>query len=305
MPTTIDVPELSETSIPDSGLNYVGAMYSLLVSASRGLNIRPKSRPDYKEILDIITSIAAITQTTQPHLKSVEHCDTIRERCEHYALQLHTSFVCGWLSTRAFRRTEVPLDQDGYRSQLAATGIRCLIRSVEAYLKLCPLSLQASRTWAFIHNGLSSALVLGLLSESKTNPEVRHLQGELIQELSNGCEDSSVESTQNRTVFLSPEHERALMALKNLYNEQASRSQQAPGPQESTFSVPSPPARPQELASSTSISDVETSRSVMASGHHPGQSMDPAVVSDFSEMYPMEMFDSIIWGKPTSLKIKL
>ncbi|KKF93019.1 Fungal specific transcription factor domain protein [Ceratocystis platani] len=46
------------------------------------------------------------------------------------------------------------------------------------------LSVIPTRSWAFTYNGLSSALLLGILCETKTDPEVRQLQGDLIAALS-------------------------------------------------------------------------------------------------------------------------
>jgi hypothetical protein len=115
-------------------------------------------------------------------------------------------------------------------------GKHYLTRSLEGYLKLCPISIQASHSWAFIHNGLSSALVLGLIGETKVNTEVRQLQGALIDALNRDF-DNSTSSRANNLVFLSTHHERALEALKNLYNEKTTATQPNEGPQNNTSSM--------------------------------------------------------------------
>lgn len=286
----MEVPNCPLSATSASGLSYVEAMYSLLVSAHRGFSIKSNGTPAFEELLDIIKSISAVQEKTQPHLRSSEDCETIQQRCEHYALQLHTSFVAGWLSTRAFRRPETAQDQDQYRSrsELAQTGIRCLIRSLEAYLKLCPISLQASRSWAFIHNGLSSALVLGLINESRSNPEVRILQNALIQTLGNGFDDPGSKDDQNGVVFLSPQHGRALGALENLYNEHISKPEQLPISQKD-LSSNQPIEMPQ-------LSTDGLGEQSLATGNPPTRPIDPTAFLGFSDMCPMETFDSIIWG---------
>ncbi|KAE8448156.1 hypothetical protein EG329_009760 [Mollisiaceae sp. DMI_Dod_QoI] len=291
LPTTTEVPRSSERTLSGPGLTYVEAMYALLWGAGRAFSIKSNDS-SYAEVLDIVNDISAIHGKTQLHLRSVEDCDTIQQRCEHHALQLHTSFVAGWFSTRAFRRNECLNDQDQARSQLAAAGKECLTRSLEAYLKLCPISLQASRSWAFIHNGLSSALVLGLIGETKTNPKVRRLQGALIDTLSNGFDNTGADRGIDGDIFLSPHHERALMALKNLFNEQTSRTQ-AVTERHDISSPVFPSEVPHESANTTLIASPR--EQLEGTINHPEESQDPAVLTDFSDIGPMEMFDSIIW----------
>ncbi|CZR54315.1 uncharacterized protein PAC_04199 [Phialocephala subalpina] len=285
LPTTTDLCNLPFLAT-SSGMTYVEAMHVLIAASRRSFSFKSDSDLNCEGILEIISDISDIYGRSELHLRSAEDCDTIQQRCEHYALQLHTSFVAGWLSTRAFRRTEAARYQNQVRAELAATGKQYLTRSLEAYLKLCPISLQASRSWAFIHNGLSSALVLGLIGETKTNAEVRRLQGALIDVLSEGLNDSSTDRGMNGAVFLSPHHERALVALKNLYNEQVS------GPVERSpnenFSAMPPIIPPANLMSAPGSGEQVTQQL-------PEQALNPTAFTDFSNMDPMEMFDSIIW----------
>lgn len=299
LPTTTDVCSLPSPSA-GSGMAYVEAIHVLIAASRRSFNLKSNTNPNFQEVLEIIGDISDIYEKTELHLRSAEDCSTIQQRCEYYALQLHTSFVAGWLSTRAFRRTEVPQDQMSLHAELIVTGKRHLTRSLEAYLKLCPISLQASRSWAFIHNGLSSALVLGLIGETKTNAEVRRLQGALIDALSEGFDDSNTDRGGNSVVFLSPHHERALLALKNLYNEQATKPQSVAPAQNNGFSA-APSVIPHDSSGTAFMLGPASGEQFAWTQHRADQSLDTTVFPYFPSMDPMEMFDSIIWDSNISL----
>lgn len=80
-----------------------------------------------------------------------------------------------------------------------------------------------TRSWAFTYHGLSSAVLLGILGETKADPEVRQLQGDLISALSATAakEQTSPQPHIPRSdhdIELSGPLSRALTALKNIYD---------------------------------------------------------------------------------------
>jgi hypothetical protein len=91
------------------------------------------------------------------------------------------------------------------------------------FLAMHQLSVIPTRSWAFTYHGLSSAVLLGLLPESKTDPEIRQLQGDLISALSaTAAKDRTspvphVQKT-DKDIELSGPLSRALAALKNIYD---------------------------------------------------------------------------------------
>lgn len=108
-------------------------------------------------------------------------------------------------------------------SQKAVLAEKCkqnLTETVRMYLKMHSLSVIPTRSWAFTYHGLSSAVLLGILGETKTDPEVRTLQGNLISALS---VTAAKEHTPNlaktdKDIELSGPLSRALAALKNIYD---------------------------------------------------------------------------------------
>jgi hypothetical protein len=88
------------------------------------------------------------------------------------------------------------------------------------FLKMHSLSIIPTRSWAFTYHGLSSAVLLGILGETKTDLEVRQLQGDLISALSATAakEQPSVVPRSDKDIELSGPLSRALAALKNIYD---------------------------------------------------------------------------------------
>ena len=93
------------------------------------------------------------------------------------------------------------------------------------FLAMHQLSVIPTRSWAFIYHGLSSALLLGILCQTKPDPEVHQLQGDLIDSLSATTDTGDVSSspephirTTARDIELSGHLWRALAALKNIHN---------------------------------------------------------------------------------------
>jgi hypothetical protein len=91
------------------------------------------------------------------------------------------------------------------------------------FLAMHQLSVIPTRSWAFTYHGLSSALLLGILSETKVDPEVRQLQGDLISALSATAAKEQNSPTvhiqkTDKDIELSGPLWRALTALKNIYD---------------------------------------------------------------------------------------
>lgn len=291
--TTIVSPDMS--SLRSSDLSYVDAMYALVEGVLGGVNLS-NSTPGFETMNSIIRDIEKIYTQVQIHLQQPEKCSNIQQKCEYYAFRLHTSFVMAWFSRMAFRSRPCPEHLLQVRAVLIGKGKRCLMDSLQAYLHLQPLCMLASRSWAFIHNGLSSALLLGLIGETRVNLEVRKLQGDLIDILSSGEDGSRTLDTEGNVV-LSKLHGRALAALKNLYNDQsqippATSASQMPQQHQKSTNNQTPP---------NGVSHMSEPEQSVYSATFPYSMSDPIYnpqsLNMMTGMSPMEMFESIIWGK--------
>lgn len=188
---------------------------------SRRLNPDDMMSSTYTQIIDDCEAVETLRSRTAPQLRAKENCKTALDRLQHYAIRLHTSFVISVACRPALRK-----DSEFEPEQRKTLADRCkdnLTETVRMFLAMHQLSAIPTRSWAFTYHGLSSALLLGILCETKTDPEVRQLQGDLIAALSaTAAKDvSSPEPhvmTTDKDIELSGPLYRALTALKNIYD---------------------------------------------------------------------------------------
>ncbi|KAF7891730.1 hypothetical protein EAF00_008032 [Botryotinia globosa] len=76
------------------------------------------------------------------------------------------------------------------------------------------MSVVTSRSWSIMHNGLSSALLLGLLGVTARDAEVQDLQDNILEIFSESG-DGTASSNPETNSEISPPHARAIVALKS------------------------------------------------------------------------------------------
>ncbi|KAF4480075.1 hypothetical protein FAGAP_12196 [Fusarium agapanthi] len=213
------IPVMAPT--PNGNYSYLETMYHLMEIISRRLNPDDMMSASYTQIIDDCEAVETLRSRTVPQLRNKEICKTALDRLQHYAIRLHTSFVISVACRPALRK-----DSEFEPEQRKTLADRCkdnLTETVRMFLAMHQLSSIPTRSWAFTYHGLSSALLLGILCETKTDPEVRQLQGDLIAALSaTAAKDvSSPEPhvmTTDKDIELSGPLYRALTALKNIYD---------------------------------------------------------------------------------------
>jgi hypothetical protein len=203
------------------GCNYTEAMYQLCHKILQSVNNDSSVEPNFDQILQNSIEVENIRQEVYPRIRQKDSCKTVQDWLQYYAIRLHTSFVVSVLCRPALRRGET-IGMDA--SQKAMLSEKCkqnLTETVRMYLKMHSLSVIPTRSWAFTYHGLSSAVLLGILGETKTDPEVRQLQGDLINALSVTAakDQTSTNLLQSeKDIELSGPLSRALAALKNIYD---------------------------------------------------------------------------------------
>ncbi|KAJ6787514.1 hypothetical protein PWT90_02277 [Aphanocladium album] len=200
---------------------YLEMMYHLIEIISRRLNPDAMATPSYAEIVDNCDAVEALRTRAYAHMKDKDKCKTALDRLQYFAIRLHTSFVISVACRPALRRN-CDLDPN-QKKALAARCVVNLTETVKMFLAMHQLSVIPTRSWAFTYHGLSSALLLGILCDTRADPEVRQLQGDLIAALSaTAAKDvSSPEPHVIRTdkdIELSGPLWRALTALKSIYD---------------------------------------------------------------------------------------
>lgn len=206
---------------PADGIPYQDAMNLLCDRTLRSIRNRANGNP--LEFIAILEDVAGIEDI---HWKSIANTETpsrlgIRQRSEISALSLHTSFVIAWLCRPALRNRPNPESRTEIQLLLTEKCKKNLTECIRAFVHLHSLNNLASRSWPVIHNGLSSALLLGLLGATNTNPEVRQVQGEILEILSSESEKNGREQGFGGDIELSAPHARALTVLRRLYNNHA------------------------------------------------------------------------------------
>lgn len=212
-PTT---PSLSIEASDDCELSHAEAMYILCNKTQLAMSA-DRREGDFASLLSNVLGIEKIASQTARHLQSQSNCSTIAQHCQFFVFNLNISFAIAWLCRPTMRSHNSLGVQDArLKAQLRAKCKTNLIQCVQSYIQLNSISIVASRSWAIIHNGLSSALLLGLLDTSKTDSQIRDLLSDILNLLSTE-ERLSDDGDTKSDAWLSKPHERAIAALRNMY----------------------------------------------------------------------------------------
>lgn len=209
--------------VETDGLTYLEAMYHLCELINRRLNPDAIAEASYMQILDNCRATESLRDRVLPQIRSKEACKTAIDRLQHFAIRLHTCFVVSVCCRPALKRSDATNLSSSERKVLAAKCKENLTETVRMFLAMHQLSVIPTRSWAFTYHGLSSAVLLGLLPEAKTDAEIRQLQGDLISALSaTAAKDQTspaphIQRT-DKDIELSGPLSRALAALKNIYD---------------------------------------------------------------------------------------
>ncbi len=205
------------------GWAYLESMFYLNQVISTRMNPEAVATASYSQILENCQAIEIIREKVLPHIRSKDACRSAVDRLQHFAIRLHTSFVVSVCCRPALHHSENSQFDPAQKALLLEKCKENLTETVRMFLAMHQLSVIPTRSWAFTYHGLSSAVLLGIWTETKNDPEVHQLQGDLISALSATAakEQSSPEPhivKTDRDIELSGPLSRALTALKNIYD---------------------------------------------------------------------------------------
>ncbi|KAH8157572.1 hypothetical protein CIB48_g10672, partial [Xylaria polymorpha] len=310
------------------GLSYIEMMYHLCELISKRLNPDAIADYTYQSIMDNCEAVESLRGMVYPQLRSKEACKSVLDKLQHYATRLHTSFVVSVCCRPALRR-DCPILTAAEQKTLSEKCKANLTETVRMFLAMHQLSFIPTRSWAFTYHGLSSAVLLGILNETKQDREVRQLHGDLISALSAAtAKEQDTPSPEHirktdKDIELSGPLSRALAALRNIYDYgtlhgiNGMKSESASGTRTPVnYSTTQNPqmlnsqTRPQpgysrhqdaalamtELQNSNPIQDFQNPMTyqpqIATSVGLPDLSqIDPSTLA------PMELYDSIFWGE--------
>lgn len=207
--------EKLDVATSSEGLGYRPAMNWLCHISLKYLSRKSTagSSPDPKSIFH---DMELVENALLSHLKNRSSCTSIRQVQEFYAFSLHKNFVVATLC-RSFVSVIRPPVESTNGGSVIGRFQEALKSSAKAYVRLRHVAGYARRSWASIHNGLSSVLLLSLMKETRNTADTRELQIELINSLVEADAGSeSVGGIDSTAHQLSDTHKRALDALKRL-----------------------------------------------------------------------------------------
>ncbi|KAH6654534.1 fungal-specific transcription factor domain-containing protein [Truncatella angustata] len=312
------------------GLSYLESMYHLCQIISEKLNPDASSTATYDTIVANCDEVLSLREKVYPQLRNKEALKTVVDRLQHYALRLHTAFVVS-VCCRPALRSDCTMLSPSEKKALSAMCKANLIETVEMFLSMHNISVIPTRSWAFTYHGLSSAVLLGLLSEPKTETEVRRLQGDLISALSAAAAKERTSpppghiTISDKDIELSGPLSRALTALKHIYDYgslqglSGLKSEVPSGARTPVASLQNAMGNLQqrahpgldphqdaalamtELQNGATLPDFSTNmhynpslQPLSVQGVTDMTQMDPTAY--MSNMSPMDLYDSIFWG---------
>lgn len=159
--------------------SYHASMYRmsrLALEITRDRAKHSTSRDHVASINQHREEISRIMRDAKEHLRDSRQCNSSRETLEHWALYLHTSYAMSEL----YRPALSPSMSSEIVKSFKSACIENLVNTVEAFLGLNNITFFARQSWAGVHRGLSSALLLGILGVHKHNERARKLIGRFI-----------------------------------------------------------------------------------------------------------------------------
>jgi len=276
-------------------LNYVLAMDILCSIGVSSLIYTSDTRLHLTPLLQKLAEVDALSDRCSPQIKSIEFCSTHQERRSHFAFRLYTSFMISMLARPAFRNGPSP-GEEKQHELLIQRGKLALCVTAQAFLDLHAMDVYPRRAWGMIHQGLSSALLLGILGESKLRPEIVDLQLRVIDVLSN-TEEAEVSSGDVPTAWLSSSHVRALRALRSLIQSGSRRSSQGSAVTNSGEATSATTSLPPHLQQNTPLSAKDELNIPWVVPNMTNELVfDPSLMNGYEEM-PMDLnmayFDSL------------
>lgn len=188
--------------------SYHAAMYRMCSLSLDIISDRAKpctAREHVARINQHREEISSIMRDAAEHLRDSRQCNTSRETLEHWALYLHTSYSMSELCRPAVS----PSTSSEIVKSFKPVCIENLVNTIEAFLGLNNITFFARQSWAAVHRGLSSALLLGILGVHQHNERARKLIGRFVTLM------SQITATVDPTEVSGPV-QRGIQALRKL-----------------------------------------------------------------------------------------
>ncbi|KAJ5981445.1 hypothetical protein N7522_013866 [Penicillium canescens] len=160
---------------------------SLALEVVRIRMLSPHAQFSLESIQTYKERISKIMIEAKPYLRDAQFCQTPTEHLERVVLKLHSSYFSSELCRPALK----PMN-DANDSGTAGVRRDCvlnLMMTVEAYIEMHNISSHSARSWIALQRAISSAFLLAVIEEAKSDPTVwnllHQLEGIIAQRASN------------------------------------------------------------------------------------------------------------------------
>ncbi|EWZ84891.1 hypothetical protein FOCG_08055 [Fusarium oxysporum f. sp. radicis-lycopersici 26381] len=202
------LPALISLDPSSQPLDYRQAMNWLCHLSFRHLPRLPQTEPVRNYSL-LFHDFDLYESSLASHLQDLQRCTSIQELQEHYSLIVHRYFLLSTLCRPILSSQNKGKFSEEECSMILNRFQGALKRSVCAFIKLRSISNLATRSWAFVHNGLASALLLSFIRQG-SDAQVQDSQ-EILAELIKTLTERSDDVGQ-----FSAAHKKALRAIQAL-----------------------------------------------------------------------------------------
>lgn len=204
--TAVSQPDIAyrEGSQPGD-LSYFETLCRVISLALEVVRIRmlsPHAQITFESIQEYNERICQIMIEAKPYLRDPQWCTSSTEHLERVILKLHSSYFSSELCRPSLKPSVDSADAD--TSSLRRDCVSNLMTTVEAYIELHNISSHAARSWIALQRAISSAFLLAVVEEAKSEPKVwsllRQLEGIIAQRASTErAYDSSDVTASNMT----------------------------------------------------------------------------------------------------------
>ncbi|KAF5610207.1 uncharacterized protein FSUBG_3440 [Fusarium subglutinans] len=278
MDLDLDLPALVALDPSSHPLDYRQAMNWLCHLSFRHLPRLPRTEP-VRNYSQLFHDFDLYESSLAPHLQDLQRSTSIQELQEHYSQIVHRYFLLSTLCRPVLSSQNKGKFSEEECSMISNRFQGALKRSVRAFIKLRSISNLATRSWAFVHNGLASALLLSFIRQGSDaqDQDSQEILAELVKTLTERSDDVGQ---------FSAAHKKALRAIQAL---QRSSVEETRGQSENSSQEHHPIA-------------VSPENMIVLPEQHFGNTPEPSMVSlddwlrdfDFDAFSPLESYNFIM-----------
>ncbi|KAJ5908614.1 hypothetical protein N7495_001296 [Penicillium taxi] len=159
---------------------------SLALEVVRTRMLSAHSQMTFENFQGYKERIQKVMNEAKPYLRESQWCTTSKDHLERVVLKLHSSYFSSELCRPALKLTANTSGPSN--SSMREDCVANLMVTVEAYVEMHNISPVASRSWIALQRAISSAFLLAVVEESKSNPNVwellRQLEGIIAERAS-------------------------------------------------------------------------------------------------------------------------